>query len=194
MHYMNIGQAAAAAGVSPKMARHYESIGLIPEAERTAAGYRLYSEREVDMLRFIRQSRELGFSMKQIESLLTLLRDDQRESRAVKELALNQLAELQQRRREIGQMEKTLKHLVQRCAGDAGSDCAILDNLSHPTHRHEHPPLPITAAATLKQVKPGTGKPPRAMVRTHQATPVPEAHADLMAWTRSLAVPSQPAA
>ena len=101
MSYMNIGEAAAAAGVTPKMIRHYEALGLIPEVDRTEAGYRLYGDREVQMLRFIRQSRVLGFSMKQIESLLSLWRDDRRESREVKELALQQLAELEDRQREL---------------------------------------------------------------------------------------------
>ncbi len=81
---MNIGEAAAAAGVSAKMIRHYEQIGLLPEAERSEAGYRLYGDREVSVLRFVRQSRHLGFSVAQIAELIGLWSDSQRTSREVK--------------------------------------------------------------------------------------------------------------
>ena len=118
MKHLNIGDAAAAAGVTPKMIRHYESLGLIPNVQRTEAGYRIYSPREVGMLRFIRQSRTLGFSVKQIEMLLGFWRDDRRASREVKELAQKQLQELEERQREIEEMRSTLSHLVARCAGD----------------------------------------------------------------------------
>jgi Cu(I)-responsive transcriptional regulator len=126
MQLMNIGQAAAAAGVTPKMIRHYETLGLIPEAERTEAGYRLYGEREIAMLRFVRQSRSLGFSMNQIDSLMSLWRDPARRSSDVKRVAMLQLEELEQRQRELDQMRTTLDSLVAQCRGDHTAHCAIL--------------------------------------------------------------------
>ena len=92
---MNIGEAAAAAGVSAKMIRHYEQIGLLPEAERSEAGYRLYGDREVSVLRFVRQSRHLGFSVAQIAELIGLWSDSRRTSREVKAVAQRHLAERQ---------------------------------------------------------------------------------------------------
>jgi Cu(I)-responsive transcriptional regulator len=183
MQSMNIGDAAAAAGVTPKMIRHYETLGLIPEPDRTEAGYRLYGEREVAMLRFIRQSRGLGFSMKQIESLLALWRDDGRESREVKAVALQQLTELEERQRELDQMRSTLQQLVARCSGDHHSHCAILDSLARPAAQ-------LTMAATvarrgLKEVKAGTRRPAARPERIAAARPAP-AHAGLVAWTRSI--------
>jgi Cu(I)-responsive transcriptional regulator len=180
---MNIGGAAAAAGVTPKMIRHYETLGLIPEPDRTEAGYRLYGEREVAMLRFIRQSRGLGFSMKQIESLLALWRDDGRESREVKEVALQQLVELEERQREIDQMRSTLQQLVARCSGDHRAHCAILDSLAHPA-------TSLTMAATdarrgLKEVKAGTRQPAARAKRAAAPRPT-TAHAGLVAWTRAI--------
>jgi Cu(I)-responsive transcriptional regulator len=181
MQSMNIGNAAAAAGVTPKMIRHYETLGLIPEPDRTEAGYRLYGKREVAMLRFIRQSRGLGFSTKQIESLLALWRDDGRESREVKQVAAQQLAELEERQREIDQMRSTLQQLVARCSGDHRSDCAILDSLA----------APVTPAATaarrgLKDVKAGIRRRAARPPSTQAARPAP-AHAGLVAWTRTIA-------
>lgn len=181
---MNIGQAAAAAGVTPKMVRHYESLGLMPAADRTDAGYRLYTAREVEMLRFIRQSRALGFSMQQIESLLALWRDEHRESRRVKELAKLQLAELDERQKELDRMRTTLAGLLDKCAGDQGSCCPILDRLSAPAPIA----VPAKAASTLKQVKPGSSAPrtSRPKERTvPPSAPVLPAHAGLAAWSRS---------
>jgi len=184
MQSMNIGDAAAAAGVTPKMIRHYEALGLIPEPDRTEAGYRLYGEREVAMLRFIRQSRGLGFSMKQIESLLALWRDDRRESREVKEVALQQLAELEERQREIDQMRGALQQLVARCSGDHREHCAILDSLAHPA-------APFTMAARaarqgLKEVKAGARRAAARPDGSAAARPTP-VHAGLVAWTRAIA-------
>lgn len=124
MQLLNIGDAAASAGVTPKMIRHYEALGLIPEPLRTDAGYRLYGGREVAMLRFIRQSRTLGFSMQQIESLMTLWRKPDRQSREVRQVALQQLRELEERQRELDQMRTTLEDLVSRCRGDHSAHCA----------------------------------------------------------------------
>lgn len=182
MNHLNIGEAAAAAGVTPKMIRHYESLGMIPEVQRTEAGYRLYSPREVAMLRFIRQSRALGFSVKQIDSLLALWRDDHRASREVKELARQQLAELEERRREIDEMSATLSRLIDLCRGDDDPHCAILETLSNATA-----PAAAVKASTkknLKQVRAGSTAPARQ--NCHPATPEAAAHAALSAWTRGL--------
>ncbi len=183
MGQMNIGDAAAAAGVTPKMIRHYESLGLIPDVQRTEAGYRLYSEREVGMLRFIRQARALGFPVKQIESLLALWRDDQRASREVKELAGRQLAELEERQREIDEMRSTLSAMVAQCKGDDDPHCAILEGLSAPAKPADGEVK--RAAKTLKQVRAGStagaAKPCHA-----PAAPPQSAHAALTAWLRTL--------
>jgi Cu(I)-responsive transcriptional regulator len=185
MSYMNIGEAAAAAGVTPKMIRHYESLGLIPEAQRTEAGYRLYGDREVQMLCFIRQSRVLGFSMKQIESLLSLWRDDRRQSREVKEVALQQLAELDARQRELDQMKATLSELVDNCIGDHGSRCAILESLStQSSGRHAATEASPASAKSLKQVRAGSKR-----EKSHRESPAAQAlpgHAGLMAWSRTI--------
>lgn len=182
---MNIGDAAAAAGVTPKMVRHYEALGLIPEAHRTEAGYRLYGEREVAMLRFIRQSRGLGFATKQIESLLALWRDDTRESRDVKEVALRQLAELQERQRELDQMRSTLEQLVAQCHGDHEAHCAILDGLARPAAPAPKPAAGVAARSGLKHVAAGTRR-PAARRRAPVAPPPAPAHAGLVAWARSI--------
>ena len=126
---MNIGEAAAASGVSAKMIRHYEETGLIPKAGRTDAGYRVYSERDVHLLRFIRQSRLLGFSMKQIADLIGLWLDQSRSSRKVKQLAEAHIGELDQRIRELQAMKSTLETLAHNCHGDNRPDCPILDAL-----------------------------------------------------------------
>ncbi|WP_327212930.1 MerR family DNA-binding protein [Ramlibacter sp. Leaf400] len=182
MNHLNIGEAAAAAGVTPKMIRHYESLGMIPEVQRTEAGYRLYSPREVAMLRFIRQSRALGFSVKQIESLLSLWRDEHRASREVKEVARQQLAELEERQREIDEMRATLSHLVSLCRGDDDPHCAILDKLSGATAPAAVPARP--AKKNLKEVRAGSTVPARK--NCHSAAPEASAHAALAAWTRGL--------
>lgn len=186
MNLMNIGQAAAAAGVTPKMIRHYESLGLIPDVQRTNAGYRLYSLGEVDMLRFIRQSRALGFSIKQIGSLMSLWRDDHRASREVKELAQQQLAELDQRQREIDDMRATLAGLVARCAGDDDPHCAILEQLSTSAGPAEGVAT-RPAGKTLKQVRAGsTAASGQKRAPPQAQAPEPSPVAGLMAWSRGL--------
>jgi MerR family copper efflux transcriptional regulator len=127
---MNIGEAAKASGVSAKMIRHYENVGLFPEAQRTESGYRQYSEKEVATLRFIRQSRDLGFSIEQIRELLDLWQNRRRPSRQVKALALAHLDELEAKLRELQGMKATLEHLVHCCAGDDRPDCPIIDQLA----------------------------------------------------------------
>jgi Cu(I)-responsive transcriptional regulator len=129
---MNIGQAAGATGVSAKMIRHYESIGLLPPAGRTEAGYRQYTERDVHMLRFIRHSRDLGFSLEQIRELLDLWQNRRRSSRQVKVLAEARIAELDAKLAELQQMRATLAHLGHGCHGDDRPDCPIIDTLEAP--------------------------------------------------------------
>ena len=127
---MNIGEAAKASGVSAKMIRHYESVGLFPEAVRTESGYRQYADKEVSTLRFIRQSRDLGFSLEQIRELLGLWWDRKRPSRQVKALAQAHLAELDAKLAELQAMKSTLQHLVHCCHGDDRPDCPIIDSLA----------------------------------------------------------------
>lgn len=126
----NIGEAAARSGVSAKMLRHYESLGLLPAVARTEAGYRQYSDKEVHTLRFIRRARDLGFSIAEISALLTLWQDRQRASREVKRIALAHVADLQRRLDEMAAMKRTLEALADCCHGDARPDCPILDELS----------------------------------------------------------------
>jgi Cu(I)-responsive transcriptional regulator len=129
---MNIGEAAKASGVSAKMIRHYESVGLLPEAARTESGYRQYTGRDVNTLRFIRHSRDLGFSIEQIRELLGLWQDRQRPSRQVKALAEAHIAELQAKLAELQAMKSTLEHLVHCCHGDERPDCPIIETLQAP--------------------------------------------------------------
>lgn len=185
MQHLNIGDAAAAAGVTPKMVRHYESLGLIPEAARSDAGYRLYGEREIGMLRFIRQARGVGFSMQQIEALMSLWRDPGRRSQDVKQVAQRQLQELAERQRELDQMRATLERMVARCRGDHGAQCVILDQLAGPAD-----PAPAGAIRTrraLKEVRPGEKRPSggrRVQRQDHQPA---KDHTALAAWTRAFA-------
>lgn len=127
---MNIGEAAAATGVSAKMIRHYESVALLPPASRTEAGYRQYGERDVHTLRFIRHARDLGFSIEQIRGLLGLWLDRSRSSRQVKALAQVHLDELQAKLDEIQAMKTVLEQLVGCCHGDERPDCPILEGLA----------------------------------------------------------------
>ncbi|MCA0174843.1 MAG: Cu(I)-responsive transcriptional regulator [Proteobacteria bacterium] len=126
---MNIGQAAKASGVSAKMIRHYESVGLLPETARTEAGYRQYGDSAIGTLRFIRQSRDLGFSIEQIRELLSLWHNRKRPSRQVKALAQAHIEELDAKLTELAAMKATLAHLVQCCHGDDRPDCPIIATL-----------------------------------------------------------------
>ncbi|WP_295363467.1 Cu(I)-responsive transcriptional regulator [Arenimonas sp.] len=128
--FHNIGEAAALTGVSAKMIRHYELIGLVPPASRTFANYRLYNDADLHRLRFIKRSRTLGFSMKQIEQLLGLWSDPGRSSAEVKQLALAHAAELEARIAEMQAMQRTLRSLAKHCHGDQRPDCPILDDLA----------------------------------------------------------------
>lgn len=127
---LNIGEAAAAAGVSAKMIRHYEENGLIPKVGRTVAGYRIYRESDVHMLRFIRRARDLGFSMKEIDGLLGLWMNRRRASSDVKRLAMKHVEELDAKIIELQAMRRTLMDLAQHCHGDHRPDCPILDDLA----------------------------------------------------------------
>jgi Cu(I)-responsive transcriptional regulator len=126
----NIGEAAQASGISAKMIRHYESIGLLPAARRTASGYRVYGEQEVRMLQFIHRGRELGFPLEKIADLLALWRDQGRASADVRTLAQQHIAELNRKIEELQAMKRTLETLARSCHGDQRSDCPILDDLA----------------------------------------------------------------
>jgi Cu(I)-responsive transcriptional regulator len=127
---LDIGQATQATGVSVKMIRHYEEIGLLRNVARTAANYRLYSEQHLHTLRFIKRSRTLGFSIDEIRELLSLWQDRRRSSASVKKIAARHVEELQGKIAELQSMVSTLQHLTHCCAGDARPDCPILDDLA----------------------------------------------------------------
>ncbi len=127
---MNIGEVAAASGVSAKMIRYYESIGLVPAARRSQNGYRVYGPAEMHTLRFVRRARALGFSVARIGQLLKLWQDKGRASAEVKAIAEGQVAELNARIGELQSMARTLEHLAQSCHGNARPDCPILDDLA----------------------------------------------------------------
>ena len=128
---MNIGQAAAACGVSAKMIRYYESIDLIPKPARTGSGYRRYTDADVNTLRFIRRAREFGLPMPRIHLLLGLWLDRERPSREVKKIALGHVAELRAKIADLTAMADALEHLADRCHGDSRPDCPILHDLEH---------------------------------------------------------------
>jgi MerR family copper efflux transcriptional regulator len=127
---LNIGEAAQASGVSAKMIRHYESIGLLPAARRTASGYRVYDEQEVRLLQFIHRGRALGFPLEKIADLLALWQDQGRASLEVRRLAEQHIAELNRKIGELQAMQRSLETLVHSCHGDQRSDCPILDDLA----------------------------------------------------------------
>ncbi len=125
-----IGEAARASGVSAKMIRYYESIGLIAAPRRSAAGYRYYDERDVQTLRFIRRARDLGFPVENIGRLLELWHDGERSSADVKRLAEQHIAALEERISALQAMQRTLERLACACQGDGRPDCPILDDLA----------------------------------------------------------------
>jgi len=129
---MNIGELAKESGINAKMIRHYESIGLIPKAKRSEAGYRTYSENDVHILRFVKRARSFGFSMKEIKQLVGLWRNKSRASKEVKALALSHLEELENKIRELQSMADSLRHLAKHCHGDHRPDCPILQDLEKP--------------------------------------------------------------
>ena len=131
---LNIGEAAAASGVSAKSIRHYEEIGLIPPANRTFANYRLYSQKDLHTLHFIRSARSLGFSIADIGTLLNLWQNQSRSSADVKKLALHHIEDLDRRIAEMQNMRDTLKNLARNGQGDRRPDCPILKGLESDCH------------------------------------------------------------
>ncbi|KLU20496.1 MerR family transcriptional regulator [Caballeronia mineralivorans PML1(12)] len=126
---MNIGEASKASGMSVKMIRYYESIDMIQPQGRSESGYRIYKESDVHVIRFIRQTRSLGFPIEHIRDLLVLRRDEGRASSDVKAVALKHVAELNAQIAELTSMRNSLNQLVQRCTGDTSSDCVILQGI-----------------------------------------------------------------
>jgi MerR family copper efflux transcriptional regulator len=145
---MNIGQASAASGVSAKMLRHYESIGLVPKAGRTEAGYRVYTASDVNTLRFIRRARDLGLPIERIRLLVGLWRDRERSSADVKRVAQEHVAELDTRILEFTAMRNALREVADACHGDHRPDCPILRDLEGGTRTPAH------AASVTKRVSP----------------------------------------
>ena len=127
---MNIGQAAKHSGLSAKMIRYYESIGLLKPAHRSDSGYRLYSDEDLHTLAFIKRSRDLGFSLDEVGKLLALWQDRQRASSDVKALARQHIDELNQKIVELTSLRDTLQELVDTCQGDHRPDCPILKGLA----------------------------------------------------------------
>ena len=127
---MNIGQVAEAAGVNAKMIRYYESIGLISEANRTDSGYRQYTEKDIQTLRFIKRSRDLGFSIERIKTLLSLWGDRGRKSGDVKKLARQYIKELDQDIQKLQSIRDQLVHLSDCCQGNNRPDCPIIEDLA----------------------------------------------------------------
>lgn len=139
---MQIGEASRATGVSAKMIRHYESIGLIPAADRRDSNYRDYGAEDVHRLGFIRRARDLGFAIEEIRDLLKLWGDRRRSSRNVKKLTLDHIAELDAKIALLGEMRATLAHLADCCDGGDRPDCPIIESLAGtaplPQHHHHH--------------------------------------------------------
>ncbi|WP_180183579.1 Cu(I)-responsive transcriptional regulator [Acinetobacter sp. YH01020] len=126
---MNIGQAAKASGISAKMIRYYESIGLLNNAQRTDAGYRIYSETDIKTLSFLRHARDLGFSSEQMKDLLGLWKNQSRQSVEVKALALKHIQTLNQKIADLQAMVEILQQSVDGCAGNDQADCTILNQI-----------------------------------------------------------------
>ncbi|MBD8065109.1 Cu(I)-responsive transcriptional regulator [Devosia sp. PTR5] len=127
---MNIGHAAKATGISTKMIRYYETIGLITPAHRSDAGYRVYTDHDIHALRFINRARDLGFSVEQMRDLLALWRDRSRASADVKSIALEHVARLNEKALALQAMSRTLEHLAENCHGDDRPDCPIIEEFS----------------------------------------------------------------
>lgn len=131
---MKIGQASAASGISERMIRHYEKIGLMPTAARRQSGYRDYTNRDVNTLAFIGRARDLGFSIEDIGKLLQLWQDRGRASADVKAVALARVAELRRKERQLHEMRRSLEHLAASCHGDDRPECPILGGLEGNPH------------------------------------------------------------
>ena len=129
---LDIGRASKESGVSVKMIRHYEAIGLLRNVARTYANYRVYSENNVHTLRFIKRARSLGFAMQDVRQLLALWQNRSRPSAAVKKIAGGHMLDLKRRILEMQSMVATLEHLTHNCRGDSRPECPILDDLARP--------------------------------------------------------------
>jgi MerR family copper efflux transcriptional regulator len=127
---MNIGEVSSRSGVSQRMIRHYEKVGLVPRAARRASGYRDYGDDDVHRLRFVRRARDLGFGIEEIRKLLALWEDRERSSAEVKALALTRAGELRRKEQEMASMRRTLEALARSCSGNERPDCPILDDLA----------------------------------------------------------------
>ncbi len=143
---MNIGEAAKSSGVSAKMIRYYERIGLIRAAGRSEAGYRTYDDRDVHTLQFVHRARDLGFPLDAIRRLLALWQDRSRTSQDVKRIALDTVAELRRKMAELETMARSLEHLATHCRGDARPDCPIIDDLADRARRAGRPSSGAQAA------------------------------------------------
>jgi MerR family transcriptional regulator, copper efflux regulator len=146
---MNIGEAARASSVSPKMLRYYESIGLIPSPGRTTAGYRTYTEADVATLRFIRRARDFGLPMVRVKLLVGLWQDTNRPSREVKDIAMRQIADLEAKIKELAAMKDALATLAAACHGDNRPDCPILSDMAGAPPARAHLMHPAEVASPL---------------------------------------------
>lgn len=144
---MNIGNASGASGVTAKMIRYYESIGLIAAPSRTESGYRVYDQDDIHTLRFIKRARNLGFTIEETGELLALWRDKSRASADVKKFALKHVRELEAKISELQAMARTLRHLAHSCHGDERPECPILDDLADlGAHETQHNGQPLRRA------------------------------------------------
>ena len=144
---MKIGEASKRSGISERMIRHYEKIGLVAPAARRDSGYRDYDERDVHILLFIGRARDLGFGIEEIGQLLALWQDRSRSSADVKALALARAAELKRKARELDAMRRTLERLAAECHGDERPDCPILHDLEAADDHHDQPSEPAPPRA-----------------------------------------------
>jgi MerR family copper efflux transcriptional regulator len=142
---MNIGQAAKASGISTKMIRYYESIGLLPAAGRRDSGYRDYGQEDVHRLAFVRRARDLGFSMEQIRSLLALWSDRERSNADVRAIARAHVKEMEEQARKLQQMIGTLNHLIGSCEKQSRAGCPIIEELG------DHKPAPALPARKTRR-------------------------------------------
>jgi Cu(I)-responsive transcriptional regulator len=158
---MNIGHAAEASGVSAKMIRHYESIGLVPHADRQDSGYRDYDPEDVHRLGFVRRARDLGFSLERIRVLLGLWGDPSRSSAEVKALALTHIKELEGKARHLQEMADVLRSLALACDGDERPDCPIIAGLeTGPAPTSGRGPFPDWTTSRSSSAKPPSRRSP----------------------------------
>jgi MerR family copper efflux transcriptional regulator len=148
---MNIGTTAERSGLRPKTIRYYESVGLIPSAARTANGYRVYGDADIQTLRFIRRARSLGFTVEDVSNLLALWSDHRRTSPEIKALAVRRISDIERKMRELESLKRALLDLAERCRGDDRPDCPIIDELAgadanDPVATRKWPPLGLRAA------------------------------------------------